>query len=246
MMKMSWTHSSKTVALGILLVVALGAAGTAAAVSFSADDPEASQVGETVEYQIEMSEVFIDQPDQWTLEAETDLGNASWQIVATDVSGEEVARSETGEIDLNSEDGVDTVTIEVQGDVPSISEYNYADPEAENYLLVGLSQADGPSLQQWEAHRYTEGSQEARQAIDEAADRVGEDSNDLDSAIALYNSGDFEQATSEAESIREDAESQQQTQQLLLLGGGAVLVLALLGGGYYVYQGRKQNTNKLQ
>ena len=245
---MSWTHSSKTVALGLLLVVALGAAGTAAAVSFSADDPEASQVGETVEYQIEMTEVFIDQPDQWTLEAETELEGASWQIVATDVSGDEVARSESGSLDLNSEDGVDTVTIEVQGDVPEIpeSEYNYEDPDAENYLLVGLSQADGPTLQEWEAHRYTEGSQQARQAIDDAADRVGADSGELDSAIALYNSGDFEQATNEAESIREDAESQEQTQQLLLLGGGAVVVLALLGGGYYVYQGRKQNTNKLQ
>jgi len=243
---MSWTHSSKTVALGLLLVVALGAAGTAAAVSFSAEDPQASQVGETVEYEIEMTEVFIDQPDQWTLEAETELENASWQLVATDVSGDEVARSETGQLDLNSEDGVDTVTIEVQGDVPSISEYSYEDPDAENYLLAGISQADGPSLQQWEAHRYTEGSQSARQAIDDAADRVGADSGELDSAIALYNSGDFDQATSEAEDIREGAESQQQTQQLLLLGGGAVVVLLLLGGGYYVYKGRKQNTNKLQ
>ncbi|MFW5974202.1 MAG: hypothetical protein ACOCPZ_02335 [Natrialbaceae archaeon] len=243
---MSWTHSSKVVAIGLLLVVALGAAGTAAAVSFSADDPEASQVGDTVEYEIEMTEAFTDQPDQWTLEAETELENASWQIVATDVSGDEVARSDTDEIDLDSEDGVDTVTIEVQGDVPEISEYNYEDPDAENYLLVGLSQADGPSLEEWEAHRYTEDSQQARQAIDDATDRVGEDNDDLESAIALYNSGDFEQATSEAESIREDAESQQQTTQYLMFGGGAVAVILVLGGAYYVYQGRKQNTNKLQ
>ena len=242
---MSWTHSSKAVALGLLLVVALGAAGTAAAVSFAADDPEAAEVGDTVEFEVEVTDVYDGQPDQWTLEGETELEDPSWDIVATDVGGDEVARSTTSEFDIDRDDNIDTVTVEIQGDVPEMTEFNYESPEDENYVVLELSEADGAVLQDWSAHRFTEDSQDARQAIDDASE-AGASDDDLSQAINAYDNANFELAIELADEAREDAESAEQTQTLLLVGGGVVVVLVLLGGGYYIYQQRSQNTNKLQ
>lgn len=242
---MSWIRSSKAVAAVVLLVVALGAAGTAAAVSFSADEPNDAQVGETVTYEVEMTEVFQDQPNQWTVQASTDLEDATYQMIAEDVSDEEVARSDSGELQVSSEDGIDRVTIEVQGTVPELSSYSYENPEEENFRVLEISQADGPSLEEWSAHRYTEDSQAARQAIEEAEEAAGS-SEDLDNAISAYNSENFDNAIDLAETAREDAEGQQQTQQYLMFGGIAVVVLLVVGGGYYLYQQRQGNNTKLQ
>ncbi|MFC7059721.1 hypothetical protein [Halovenus salina] len=242
---MSWIRSSKAVAAVVLLVVALGAVGTAAAVSFSADDPEAAEVGETVSFQVEMTDVFEDQPNEWTVGANTDLEDADWQIIATDVSGEEVSRSDSSELQVSSEDGVNAVTVEVEGTVPDISSYSYENRENEEYQVLEIEQADGPSLEEWRAHRYTAESQEARNTIDEASEAVDSQST-LDNAISAYNSENFENAIDLAEQAQNDAEGEQQLQQYLLFGGAALVVLLVAGGGYYFYQQRQQDNSKLR
>ncbi|SDJ72949.1 hypothetical protein SAMN05216226_10857 [Halovenus aranensis] len=242
---MSWIRSSKAVAAVVLLVVALGAVGTAAAVSFSADDPEATQVGETVSFQVEMTDVFEDQPNEWTVAGNTDLEDASWQIIANDVSGEEVARSDSSELQVSSEDGINTVTIEVEGTVPEISTYSYENMEEEEYQVLQVEQAGGPSLNEWRAHRYTEASREARNAIDDASDAVDSQSS-LDNAISAYNSENFDNAVDLAQQAQDDAEGEQQLQQYLLFGGAALAVLLIAGGGYYAYQQRQEDRSKLR
>lgn len=242
---MSWIHSSKSVAAVVLLVVALGAVGTASAVTFSADNPESAEVGETITFEVEMTEVFQDQPNEWTIDASTDLEDVSWQIIAEDVSGEEVTRSDSGELQVSSDDGVDSVTVEVQGTVPEMSSFDYENIEEEEYQVLAVSQADGPTLEEWQAHRYTEESQEARQTIDDASDSVGSE-DDLSNAISAYDSQDFDNAIDLAEDAQSEAEGQQQTQQYLIFGGAALVVLLVLGGGYFAYQRTKQDRSKLR
>jgi hypothetical protein len=243
MMKMSWIRSSKAVAAVVLLVLALGAVGTAAAVSFSADDPEAAEVGETMTFEVEMTEVFQDQPNEWTVQVNTELEDANYQIIAEDVSGAEVARSDSSELQVSSDDGVDTVTIEVQGTVPGDIPYNYESQEEEEFQVVEIAQANGPSLEEWRVHRYTQKSQEARTAIEDAEDAGA---SDLSNAISAYNSEDFDNAIDLADSAQSDAKGQEQTQQYLLFGGIALVVVLLAGGGYYLYQQRQEDRSKLR
>jgi len=251
---MSWTHSSKAVAIGVLLVVALGAAGVAAGITFDGESPEPAQTGDEVEMQVVIEEPFTDPlPDQWTLIGNTSLRNADWTMTAEDNTGDIVARSDTGELELNSEEGIVSVTVEVRGQVPQMSDsdFSYENRNEENYLAMemlrqteaGNERVASDSI--WTAHRYTEGSQAARQAIDDAKD-AGASNDDLSQAIQAYNNENFPLAQELANEERDNQQSEEQTQSLLLFGGAAVLLIALAGGGYYVYQQRSRDTNKLQ
>ena len=110
---------------------------------------------------------------------------------------------------------------------------------------------DGASVGTWEIHRYTEDSQEARQALDDARDAV-EDSNsesaqsNFDRAVTFYNSGEFESAIDTAQDAQDEAESEGQMLQLLLTGGVVLGVIALIGGGVYYWRSRQQDNYKLQ
>jgi len=251
MMEMSWTHSSRALALGVLFAVVLATVGVAGAVSFTADDPEAAEVGDTVEFEVEIEDPFDGMASEWTVQADSELEGASWTLVSENVAGDEVERSNDGTLDISSDDGVDTVSITVQGTVPDLNNFDYEDIESEHYLVLEVSEAGGSTLESWSAHRYTEDSQIARQAIDDASEAAEDADSDsardrVGTATSLYNSADFSAAIEEAERAEDDAEGEAQTQQLLIVGGAAVVVLAVLGGGYYLYSQRKQNTNKLQ
>jgi hypothetical protein len=254
MMKMSWTHSSKTVAIGVLLVVALGAAGTAAGITFDGESPDSTQVGEEIEMQVTIEEPFTDPlPNQWTIVGNSTLENAGWTITAEDNTGEVVARSDTNELDLDSEEGIVSVTVEVRGQVPEMEDgdFNFEEREEENYLAMELLRATESGDSQlgdearWTAHRYTEESQAARQAIESAQDS-GASGSDIQQAIQAYNNANFELAQDLASDAESGAESEEQTQTLLLFGGAAVVVILLAAGGYYVYQQQSRDTNKLQ
>jgi len=247
---MSWTHSSKVLAVGVLLALALGAAGTATAVTFDASNvPEDLEVGTQPEVSVTMEDPFENQPDTWEIQASSQLDSATVTIRAETVGGDIDTQSGEGSasMTLSADDGINEVVIEATGTVPEISNdaYNYQNPEEENFVAL---QASGEGVQeQWEVHRYTEDSREARQKIDEAAELVSSENSDLQTAISLYDSGDdFGQATSVAEDIISGEESEEQTQTLLLGGAAVVVLIALAGGGYYVYSQRKKNTNKLQ
>lgn len=255
---MNWTHSSKGAVLVALLATAVVVVGTAGAVTVTGGAPEATEVGEEVSMEVTVEDPFENQADVWTLQGSTELVGASWSVEAVDVGGDVVERQDTsGEsfsVELDSDDGINEVTIELQGDVPEIGEFNYRDQETEEYVAMDLLVAEsGASLSGMplSAHRYTEESLEARQAIDEARDAVGESGSDseesqLDTAITLYNSEEFQAAIDEADSVRESAESAEQTRSVLFVGAGVVVVLVVLGGGFYLYRQRQQDTSKLQ
>jgi len=243
---MSWTHSSRILTLGVVLALALGTAGVATAVTFDDSQvPDELEVGEQETVTVTMEEPFEGQPDSWTLQTSSEFQSANINIRAETVGGETISGS-NGQITLSADDGVQTVVIEASGTVPEIGgdSYSYENPEQENFVALAVS---GGVQNQWEVHRYTEGSQEARQAIDDAVDRTSMDNSDVQTAISLYDSGsDFEQATSVANDVVSSQESQEQSQTMLLFAGAAVVLIALLGGGYYVYSQKQKNTNKLQ
>jgi len=255
---MNWTHSSNGIGLAVLLAIAVVVVGTAGAVTVAGSAPEPTETGEDVSMQVTVEEPFENQADTWTLEGSTELAGASWSVEAVDVSGEVVERQDTSgdsfTIELDSDDGVNEVTIELQGEVPELNTFNYRDQEMENYVAMDLLVAEsGASLEGMplSAHRYTEESLEARQAIDEAREAIGESGSDsqesqLDTAVTLYNSEEFESAIEEANSVRESAESAEQTRSFLFIGAGVVVLVLVLGGGFYLYKQRQQDTSKLQ
>jgi hypothetical protein len=250
---MSWIHSSKGALVGVLLAVSLVTAGTAAALSVSADAPEEAQVGQQVSMSITIEEPFADAPDQWTLSGDTGLQDASWTVTTLE-QGRTVATNDYGsatfEQDLNIDSGVTTVEIEVQGTAPEISQFDYDDMEVENVNVATIGRAGGGEIQSWGVHRYTEGSREARQAISAAETAVAETNsqearNLLSDAKAFYSNEDWQRAVSNAEQAQETAEQASGGLPLIPIAIGAVVVVALIGGGLY-YRRQQQSGYKLQ
>ena len=265
MMEMSWTHSSKAVALGVLLAVALVAVGTAGAVQISGFDeaPTEGEVGEEITVSVELDSLYgEDVPDdQWTLGGETALDNPDWTVIVRDAGGDEIERQDltqgTFEQDIVRDDNHVSVDVTVTGDVPELTSFDYEDESVEEVLAMELFQVteDGDrsrlSDATYEIHRYTAESQEARMAIDdaqEAAEEADSDSaqRDIDNAITFYNNGEFESAIDSANDAKDTAEGAQQTRQLMMFGGAAIIVIAILAGGIYYWRQSKQGTSKLQ
>lgn len=262
---MNWTHSSKAVALGVLLAAALVAVGTAGAVTIAgfADAPESGEVNETVSVEVELTELYGDNvpDDEWTLQGETELENADWSVIVRDAGGgEEVRQDLTGstfEQDLVRDDNHVTVEVTVTGEVPEMDTFDYEDPSVEEITTMELSQAtaDGDTARlaggEHTLHRYTAESQEARNAIDAAQEAAEEADSDsarerVDDAITFYENAEFESATAAAEDARETAEGQEQTQRMMMFGGAAVVLLGLLAGGAYYWKQSRKDRSKLQ
>ena len=243
---MSWIRSSRTVVLVALFALALGVAGTAVAVDFNEDGvPEDAEVGETETVAVSF-DPFADRSAPLLVEAESELDDVT---ITLDADGESISADGTLEEELDDE-GIREVTIEASGDVPEIEEYDYEDKDIENILGLRVS-FDGAQVGSWDVHRYTEDSKDARNAIDEASEAVAgtdneEAENELDDAIAFYNSQEFDRAIDRANNAKDIAESEGETTQMLLIGGAVVVVLAAVAGGVYVWRSRQQDTNRLQ
>ncbi|WP_340097788.1 hypothetical protein [Salinibaculum salinum] len=259
---MSWTHSSRAVALGVLLAISLMAVGTAAAITTTGDAPEPANVNDSVTMNATIEDPFENQPDQWTLRGTTELENASWTIEVYE-QGQLVSQSGSQEsieqaLDRSGDTTPDRIEISVSGSVPPLEEFDYQDRSVENYSVMSLSNADtGDEFESWSAHRYTDGSNEARSEIDDAQaaiDEVDDPSddlqNELDQAISAYNNGNFENAISLAQDAQATAEEEQQEQEsglpLPLIAGGAVVLLLIIGGALYYRQSQQQDNYKLQ
>jgi flagellar basal body-associated protein FliL len=243
---MSWIHSSKAIVLGVLLALSVAAVGTTAAVSVQEPDVSPVQVGETVSVETTVEEPFRDAPDQWTLSGSTELENASWTVQVS-AQGDPVDTQDfTGQsfsYDLESQTGATEVVVEVNGDAPAITSYNYEELSAENVTVAALSR--GPNeLERGTVttHRYTEDSREARQAIDAAIESVGGENDKIGQAISSYNTGNFQNAIS----LANEAESGAQSSQLVMIAAGVVVVLALVGGGVYYWRQNRDQGHKLQ
>lgn len=254
-MTMSWIRSSKGAILGVLLAISLVAVGTAAAVSVSGTAPEPAQTGETVSMNATLQTPFEGAPDEYTLVGETDLQNANWEVEVRN-QGRLVERQDTAGQSftqpLNLSSGATTVQIDVTGTAPELNTFNYTNMSAENYTAMALSQQSGNAVdQQWRAHRYTNDSRDAREAIDSAQAAVEEAGGeagreDLDRAISAYDSADFDNAVSLAEEAESTAEQSQGGLPLVLIGGVAVVAVLAIGGGVYYWRSQQGSDYKLQ
>lgn len=258
---MNWTHSSKGVALAALLAITVVMAGTATAISVSGDLPDPGQEGSEVSMEVTIESPMENQPSEWSLVGDTELENPTWFIEVKDSAGntiEEQQSVEASEItqSLSAEAPVPSeITVRVSGNVPEIGEedFNYEDISAENYTVMQLTQGGERTLEggEFRSHRYDsdEDHRNAREALDQASEAVAESDSDqaredLDRAIAFYNSGDLENAIDLAEDAENSAEQSDNT--ILLLGGGVVVVLVLLGGGFYYWRSQQESEYKLQ
>ncbi|WP_436926813.1 hypothetical protein [Halosimplex amylolyticum] len=257
---MSWTRSSKSAALVVLLALSLAAAGTAGAISVQAGEvPEDSRVGETVTTTVTIEDPFVDMNDQWTLQGSTELENVSWTITVLQ-QGERVEQYNFGEQsfeqELNASNGGDTVEVELTGDTPAVENYTYEPPET--YTLYDFDAVEGSStsgLNATQVHHYTNDSRDARTAIDDAAAAINESGgnsdaeNDLNQAISAYENSNFENAQSlagDAQSQAEQAQQSAQRTQTILMGVGALLVLLVVVGGVYYWRSNQDQPTKLQ
>ncbi|MFW6435580.1 MAG: hypothetical protein ACOCY1_04295 [Halovenus sp.] len=259
-MKMSLIPSSKGTAALVALVIAMAAVGTAAAVTASdISAPDEAQVGEEVTAEVTLTELYAEEED-WTLRGTTELENVtSWQITQTFSNGSEETESFDGqsefELEMDSSDNYDSVTVSITGDAPSVESFSYDPPQSFNAAtltkLVGEGEND---IETVEVHHYTNESKEASDAIREAQESVNESDNadaesDLQDAIEFYESENFERAIDNADRAREATEDSQQSQDttpLLLYGAGALVVLALIGGGVYYYRNQQDSYDKLR
>lgn len=259
---MSWTRSSKSAALVVLLALSLAAVGTAGAISFAPGEaPNETRVGETVTTTVVIEDPFVDMRDQWTLQGSTDLEQVSWTVTIIQ-QGEQVDDGEAGygeqsfEQELDASSGGDTIEIELTGQVPEVENHTY-EPR-ETFTLYDFDSQQGSSTSDLNAtavHHYTNESRDARLAIDNATVAINESGNNSEAesqrqrAISAYDSGNFDNAESLASDAQEQAESAQQSAeqtQTILMGVGALVVLALIAVGIYYWRANKDEPTKLQ
>lgn len=267
MTRMSWIPSSEGTALVVLLAVTLAVVAPAAAITVASEDgPDEAEVGETVEGSVVIEDPFINASSTWALSGSSELvdDSATWRVTVLQ-QGEEVGDGEqvyTGQNfthELDRENGGDTVEIEVEGEAPAVNStggYSYDPPQ--DFALYDLDSVEGNSesdVVDRNVHHYTNESDTARQAIDDASETINEtgagDSarERLNQSISSYENGNFDNAERIANDAANQAESSEQSQQMVqyaIYGAGALIVLALIGGGVYYWRSQGDDYDKLQ
>lgn len=262
-MRTSLNRSSKLLVACLVLLAAVAA--PAAAVSLADSDvPSEAEVGTQVSATVTLDELYQNpQLEAWTLQGQTNLTDVTWTVSYYDQTGSQVDQESTDgqnmTADIAAADDVSEVQVRVTGTVPEVTNYSY-EPD-QTFLFASLTQArDGGSsnaIESWQVHHYTEESQPAREAIDEAAAAVDSSGSDeaertLNNAISAYNNANgpegFELATelaNEAQSQAASAEQSQQTTQLALYAVGGLLVVGLIVGGVFWYRSQQDSYDKL-
>lgn len=260
MTRMSWIRSSSFTTLVVLLALSVAAVGSAGALTVTDQTGvNESQVGETVETTVAIEDPFTDQPDEWTLRANTQLENVSW-VVTVLQQGNQVNETtygdQTFEQELDIDNNGDEVRIDVTGETPPVENYTYEPRQTFTlWELTSISGSSESALNSSEVYHYTNESRNARLAIDDAAQAINETGgneeaeNDLDSAISSFENENFGNAENLANDARDQAESAQQSQeqtQMILYGAAALLVVGLIGGGVYYWRSNQDEYGKLQ
>ncbi|MFP4531017.1 MAG: hypothetical protein ACLFNC_06980 [Halodesulfurarchaeum sp.] len=259
---MNSSHFSKLAIVAVLLAVV--AAGPAAAVDVSGSDvPEDAEVNSTVDVTYTFEELYTNY-DQWQLAGETELESVTWTVTTYDVGGTELNQQQYNAQSFSHQivksDDVAEVTVRLEGTVPEREDWSYEPAQSLTLADFSETQESGSEndLRTFDLRPYTEESQAARTAIDDAqaaiedAESAGvnveEASGGLENAISAYDNGNFENAQDLAEDALNAAESAQQSSQrtsTLLLIGGVVLVLAILAGLVYWYLSNRETYDKL-
>lgn len=251
-------------AVAVVVVLAVVAAPVAA-VSISGDAPSSVESGAQQETTYEFTSLF-ESYEQWTLQAETDLTDVTWQVVTYDNAGNQVDETTlTGQsmsYQFEASSGAVRAEVTVVGTAPSSTawSWSYEPPQRITYAEFVQAQEGGASntLETYSTRPYTPESQEARTAIDDAqaaiedarssGASVGDAEGDLQDAIEFYNGGQFEQAVSnaeEAEATANDAASSAERTDLFIMIGAALVVVLLLAGGAYWYLQQRDTYDKL-
>ena len=227
----------------------------AAAVDSSTDDlPEESEVGTDVEATVELTELY-GEFEQWTLEGETELEDATWTVRFYDQAGNQIDSTESDSLseEIDIDDGVHRVEVRVVGTTPPVDNYSYDPPQ--EFVAANLTQTAAGGSQNvigsYAVHHYTSESKAAREAIDSAGAAVEASSSDsgqalLQSAISSYETQDFESAIRDAESAEEEASQNKLLRTAAMGVGGLVVLLLLVAGGYRFYRSRQQSPSRLR
>jgi len=243
------------------VVVLLAAAVPAAAVSVTGEDvPEEAQVGTQVSASITLDELYQNpESERWVLSGTTELTDVSWTIVFYDQTGSQVDIQEpTGQafsdVSIAADAGTAEVEVRVTGTAPEIDSYSYDPAQAFTMMELTRGQSGGASdtIDTWEAHHYTQQSDAARQAIEEAGtaidDAEASGANPADAranyedAIAAYEDGSFDVATNLANRATEQANGARQssqTQRMIIYAVGGLIVLGLLVGGVFYWRSQQ-------
>jgi len=256
---MSLIPSSKGTTALVALVIAMAAVGTAAAVTApDISAPDEAQVGEEVSVSVTLTNLYSDN-DEWTLRGTTQLTNVTgWEVTKVRPAGnttEQYTGQDTFETGISRSDNVTDVVVTITGDAPPIEEFQYDPPQ--QFEAAKLAQAVGQgesNIETVQVHHYTNESRQALNAIRDAEEAVsGTDNADAQSyfqnAVDFYETGNFDQAISNAEQAEEtanEAKNSEETTTLILYGVGALVVLALIGGGVYYYRNQQDSYDKLR
>lgn len=263
---MNSSRSSRRTVLALLaLAVALVVATPTAAISASGGDvPEEAQVGEQITVSIELTELYTDAPNSWTLGARTNLTNVTWTVRRVGVDGNQIAeRSYDGQsfltkTPISADENVAKVNVTIRGTVPKIE--NYTVEPKEEFVLAAFNRTreggNTAKINTFRVHHFTQQSKKARNAIVDAeaaiaaaGGNVQDAEQQLDRAVSAYESGNFQNAISLANDARKTAQQQQQSQgrnRLLLFGGIGVAALIVIVGGVYYWRSRQDTYDKLR
>ncbi|MEF8842251.1 MAG: hypothetical protein V5A62_11595 [Haloarculaceae archaeon] len=238
---MNWSRCSRTL-LALLLLISL-AAPVAAVTSNASNVPDQQRVGQERRATITLQDLYEDGTDEWTLRGRTRLTNATWTVRKVKLNGDTSSRTYTGrsfETTVASGNNTDRVEVVVRGRAPRVDGFSYDPPQ--RFEFARLSKVVGDNVDvvdTREVHHYTDASQRARNAIDQARPVVADAGNQqardqLNRAIQAYESGEFELSrdlASDAESSARSAQQSSRTLRLALVGAGVVVVLAVVVGG---------------
>lgn len=243
--------------LPIVLVTFVLAAGVAGAVTISEQDaPSSALAGSQVTSTFVFTDLYQNPSyESWTLKGETELENVTWTVQllnqAGSVQGQQSYDGATFQERISLENDVAEVNIQITGTAPTVENYTYSPPPTFTFAAFNLAREGGSSapIQEFETRHFTQESQEARDAIDEAQtaiDEVGgheEAQGILNNAVSAYEAGNFENAVDLANEAKNRATSAQQQSQLVrfaLLGVIGVIVLVAIAGGIWWYRQRQR------
>jgi hypothetical protein len=263
-MMMNSNRCSKLLALLLAATLVVSAVGPAAAMSASASGaPETAEVGSDVTTTFTIEKPFSDY-DAWTLNGTTELSDVTWTVKLYDQGGDKIDQSSyDGQSFDHALDKTDAyeVKVKIEGTVPEVSNFTY-DP-AQKLLLAELTQVreggSSEAIDSWESRPYTQESDEARAAIENAEGAI-EDAEEsgasvsgaedaLSDAVSAFDGENFELATDLAGKAQENADSAQQSNQqtqMLLYGGVGLLALVALVGGLFWYRSQQDDYDKLR
>ncbi|MFB6106890.1 MAG: hypothetical protein ABEJ70_07950 [Halobacteriaceae archaeon] len=256
-----------TLVVAVALVLSLAAA-PATAVDVSASGAQSSyQQGSDVTVTYTLTDLYDGQPDEWTLHGETDLEQVTWTVTRYDQTGKQIGNKQTytgGSFDqqVSANDDVNEVEVKLEGTVADLPKEAYSYDPAQKRVLAQFSagQPGGASdeLRNQTFRPYSEDSQSARDALDEAAGTIddastaGADTSGAEqtfqNAVEAFDSGNFGLATDLAHQARDKAQGAQQsksTTTLLLIGVGVLVAILIVAGLVYWYLQNRQTYDRL-